>query len=186
MSRVPSPRSAFVYVFLITLGAAAALAESGIATPKVTPKVSGPSSLNTRGEIVDCSEYLLMGKKGNDRIEVQAKNIDSGMPACFIADSGEIYLLVEYGEQARSKFQPSQTFIDADVIVEGVVYERGSLKALSISDIKRTGGYTDRESRRPSNPEPTRRLTTDPKQNHYVPTPAAQPAEPEPANPQPK
>jgi hypothetical protein len=159
---------------LVTLAALliGAAATASFAAGPVEPKAKDPAALHERGTIVDCTDYMLMGKKGPERRDFQAKSIDSGMPACFLSSrDGEVYLLLELGTQAREKFQPTPTFIAAEIEMDGVVYQRGSLKALAINEIKRTGGYTDRESRRPDNPEPTR-LTNqkDPKKSPYVPT----------------
>jgi len=125
------------------------------------------ASFSSTGEVVDCAEYLFFGKKGPDRADIQARHIDSGMPACFIADvDHDVYLLVGAEGQAKEKFQPTENWLGGDVSIIGVVYQKGSLKGLAIDSIKRTGGYTDRQSRRPNNPEPNRKTNTkDPKKS---------------------
>src|SRR5262245_8675435 len=102
---------------------------------------------------------------------MQTKHIDSGMPACFIADiDHDVYLLLEPESQAKEKFQPTENWLAGDVTISGIVYQKGSLKALTIDSIKRMGGYTDRQSRRPNNPEPNRKLNQkDPKK---IPSPS--------------
>ena len=126
-----------------------------LAAKQGAPLPSETTPLHARGEIVDCTDYIMLGRKGPERRDMQAANIDSGMPACFISDQGDVYLLLELGGHARSKFQPTQTWIAGDIIVDGVVYQQGSLKALNITQMQRTGAYSDRQSRRASNPEPT-------------------------------
>ena len=168
----------FVSLIVILIGAPLA---ASFSTGPVEPKVMNPEPLHTRGMIVDCTDYMFMGNKAPDRRDQQSKNIDSGMPACFVSSTdGEVYLLLELNGQAREKFQPTPTFILGEIELDGVIYQRGSLKTVAINSIGRTGPYTDRQTRRPDNQEPTRRLDTkDPKKNPYVPT------VPEPAAPAP-
>ena len=138
--------------------------------PAAQEPSSETASFSSTGEVVDCADYLFFGKKGPDRADMQSKHIDSGMPACFIADvDHDVYLLLEPDGLANVKFQPTESWLAGDVTVMGVVYQKGSLKALSIDSIKRQSGYTDRQSRRPNNPEPNRKLNQkDPKK---VPNP---------------
>src|SRR4029079_18403356 len=120
---------------------------------------SETASFASTGEIVDCSEFLFLGKKGPDRVDMQSRHIDSGMPACFIADADhDVYLLLSPEGQAKDQFQPLDNWLGGDGRIMGVVYQKGSLKGLSIDSIKRLGGYTDRQARRPNNPEPNRKL----------------------------
>lgn len=164
----------------LTVVATLSLSAAFAAPPEA--KVKGPEAFKQRGEIVDCTEYLLTGQHGEARLQFQAQAIDAGRPACFISsEDGEVYLLVQYGGDARSQFQPTTTFMGGDVQLDGVVYQRGALKALSINSIARTGAFTDRESRRSDNPTPTRLTDTkDPKKSPYVPS-VPKPAEPVPA-----
>ena len=144
-----------------------------LASKQEAPLPSETQPLHARGEIVDCTDYFILGKKGPDRRTIQASNINSGMPACFISDDGDVYLLVDLGGHAREKFQPTESWIAGDLAVDGVIYQRGSLKALIITTIQRTGGYTDRESRRPKSPEPAAaRKVTEPKKTTTPTTPA--------------
>ena len=167
MSRRPIAVAA-VAVLTLALAAPALLAAKA---PKSTPPAAPAdreletASLTSAGEIVDCADYMFLGKKGDDRRTLQAQHLDAGMPACFIADvDKDVYLLLELDSQARMKFQPTENFIAGDVMIQGVVYQKGSLKALAIDTISRTGGYTDRQSRRPNNPEPNRKFNIkDPK-----------------------
>ena len=125
---------------------------------KPAPDESDTASLHSTGEIVDCGDYLVMGKKPADHRAIQVKNIDDGLPACFIDDAdGQVYLLVDLGGPARTHFQPTDTWLSAGVELDGVVYQRGNLKALTINEVKRTGAFTDREQRRKLNMEPNKK-----------------------------
>ena len=162
------PIVAAVAVLILILVAPALLAAKA---PKNEPPAKLPdpqletASLSSTGEIVDCADYMFLGKKGDERRTIQARHVDDGMPACFIADvDKDVYLLIDPDNQVRVKFQPTENYIAADVMIQGVVYQKGSLKALAIDTIARTGGYTDRQSRRPNNPEPNRKFNLkDPK-----------------------
>jgi hypothetical protein len=121
------------------------------------PATAGPTAFHATGMIMDCSDYLLMGKTPLDHREVQLKNIDAGMPACFMDTAdGQVYLLVDLAGQAKEKFQPTGTWISEGVELDGVLYERGGMKSLAINEVKRTGVFTDRESRRKNNPQPNK------------------------------
>lgn len=137
--------------------------------PPAEPKepTSETASFASTGEIVDCTDYLFFGHKGTERRSAQAEHIDSGMPACFIADiDKDVYLLLAADGQAKEKFQPTENFIAGDVSIQGIVYQKGSLKSLAVDNITRLGAYTDRQSRRPNNPEPNRKLNMkDPKKS---------------------
>ena len=165
MSRHPISVAA-VMVLILALAVPMLLAAKA---PKNEPAPTEPesetASLTSTGEVVDCADYLFFGKKGPDRANMQAMHIDSGMPACFIADvDHDVYLLLSPEAHAREKFQPTESFLGGDVLITGIVYQKGSLKALTVDTIKRQGGYTDRQSRRPNNPEPNRKLNQkDPK-----------------------
>ena len=132
---------------------------------------SATASFISTGEVVDCTDYLFMGKKGPDRVDMQTRHIESGMPACFIADvDNDVYLLLAPDGQAREKFTPIQNWLAGDVTIIGVAYQKGSMKAVAIDSIKRMGGYTDRESRRPHNPQPNRKFSNkDPKATQQAP-----------------
>ena len=159
MSRRPIAVAA-VAVLALTLAAPVLLAAKAKKEPPAELKepISETASFTSTGEIVDCSDYLFFGKKGNDRRTIQAAHLDAGMPACFIADvDKDVYLLLQPEGQVKEKFQPTENFIGGDVTIIGVVYQKGSLKALSIDSIARLGTYSDRQSRRIKNPEPNRK-----------------------------
>jgi hypothetical protein len=171
VSRRPIPLAA-VAVLAITVALPlfmAAKAPKNEPAPAQEP-TSETAALTSTGEVVDCTDYLFFGKKGPDRVDTQTRHIDSGMPACFIADADhDVYLLLAPDTQAKVKFDPVANWLAGDVLITGIVYQKGSLKALAVDSIKRQGGYTDRQSRRPSNPEPSRKLN--PKDPKKTPNP---------------
>ena len=137
---------------------------------KAAPKPAEPTTLRATGALVDCTDYLLLGKTPEDHRDIQVKNMTSGMPACFIDGAdGTVYLLVNLAGHAKDLIQPIESFIGEGLVVDGVVYQKGSLKALAISSFNRSGTYEDRQTRRKDNMTATRHQKKDPK---ATPSPA--------------
>jgi hypothetical protein len=94
--------------------------------------------IQVSGEIVDCSSYVLMGRRGVDQRALQAHNIETGMPACLIADDGQVYLLLSPAGLVKEKFQPIETYLGGGTTIEGTLYQRGALKAITPDRVSST------------------------------------------------
>lgn len=106
------------------------------AAKKSEAKDAPPQDTSVAGEIVDCTDYILMGKHGSDRRAIQSRNIDSGMPACLLAnEDGQLYLLISPGGPAKSSFQPTDIYIGVGASIEGTVYQKGALKAILVKGV---------------------------------------------------
>lgn len=154
-------RSSIRFTGILTL-ALAALSFTAFAAKKkpeesAAPKVHDPAAFKAKGTILECTDYLLTGRTPDTNRSLQTKNIEAGLPICFVPDEeDEVYLLVEPSAQASSRIQPIENFLGGGVVLDGVVYQKGNLKAITINQIGRSGPYMDRETRRAKNPEPTR------------------------------
>jgi hypothetical protein len=103
------------------------------------PTDRSPEPVHIAGAIVDCADYIVLGPTPTDRRELHAASIDSGMPACFKADAdGQVYLLIAMKGFAKEKFEPTSNFVGGGTTISGTLYERGSLKALTVESIERT------------------------------------------------
>lgn len=126
-------------------------------TDSAAPKDPDPAAFKAQGMIVECTDYLLFGRTPDTHRDIQTKNIAAGLPVCFVADvDSEVYLLVEPSNLASTRIQPMENFLGRGVILDGVVYQKGSIKAVTINQIGRAGAYEDRQTRRAKNPTPTR------------------------------
>jgi hypothetical protein len=97
---------------------------------------AAPREVTLTGEIVDCTDFIMSGKRGPERRLTAAKNIDSGMPACFVANPKDgVYLLLTTRGQARTHFQPTPNFLGANLRIKGIVYDQGGIQALKIDTI---------------------------------------------------
>ncbi|MBI5711197.1 MAG: hypothetical protein HZC42_12995 [Candidatus Eisenbacteria bacterium] len=118
-----------VVLAALTLFVAGAMA----AEMKGMKAAAKPTTL--KGEIVDTGCYLGHGKSGADHKSCASRCIANGMPMGLLTADGKLYLLTPNHDNADPYTQLKD--LAARVVeVTGVVYERGGMRSIDVTDLK--------------------------------------------------